>query len=119
MRELYMGAIERKKAEIEKLLDEMVVSRKPSTAVAVHELAGKLNKELGHSDAASKVKPVTYNFFTNLNPMALAGRRIVNGEARQVEGATNGRTPPALPADLPAGAPSARRSARTPRRQAT
>jgi hypothetical protein len=105
-----MGAIERKKAEIEKLLDEMVVSRKPTTAVAVHELAGKLNKELGPADAASKLKPITYNFFTNLNPMALAGpnspmwrSRIVGSQA----------------VSLPAGAESPRRSARAPRREAT
>jgi hypothetical protein len=83
------------------------------------ELVAKVGREIGTADAASTVRAVTYNFFTNLNPMALAGRRIVNGEARQVEGATNGRTPPALPADLPAGAPSARRSARAARRVAT
>jgi hypothetical protein len=85
----------------------------------VAELVAKVGREIGHADAASNVRAVTYNFFTSLNPMALACRRIVNGEARQVDGATNGRTPPALPANLPAGAESPGRPARAKRTEAT
>jgi len=47
----------------------------------------KLGKEIG-ADAAHDVKPVVFNFFTNLNPMALAGgaapRSPAHGEAVDV-----------------------------------
>jgi hypothetical protein len=83
------------------------------------DLVAKVGREISDADAASNVRAVTYNFFTSLNPMAFACRRIVNGETRQVEGATNCRTPPALPANLPAGAESPRRPARAKRKEAT
>jgi hypothetical protein len=55
------------------------------------ELIAKIGKEVG-TDAAHDTKPVVFNFFTNLNPMALAGpqastRRIIDGEPSRGVGA--------------------------------
>jgi len=48
------------------------------------ELIAKIGKEVG-TDAAHDTKPVVFHFYTNFNPLALAGpqsptRRIIDGE---------------------------------------
>jgi hypothetical protein len=55
------------------------------------ELIGKVGKEIG-AGATHDVKPVVFSFYTNLNPMALAGhqspiRRIIDGEPNRGGGA--------------------------------
>jgi len=44
----------------------------PRYAHAFAELIGKVTREIG-ADAAHDVKPVVFHFYTNLNPLALAG----------------------------------------------
>ncbi len=80
------------------------------------ELIAKIGKEVG-TDAAHDTKPVVFHFYTNFNPLALAGplastRRIIDGEPSRAVGAPGlpvqaggrrRRSPPQRPQDVTFG----------------